>query len=89
MANTLLECGAMGRPLITSRIHGCMEAVMDGENGYLVNVMDARDLKEKIKEFIELSYAEKKKMGENSRKVMEERFDKTEVVKMTVDGLER
>ena len=51
--------------------------------------MDARDLKEKIKEFIELSYAEKKKMGENSRKVMEERFDKTEVVKMTVDGLER
>ena len=66
-----------------------MEAVRDGENGYLVNVMDARDLKEKIKEFIELSYAEKKKMGENSRKVMEERFDKTEVVKMTVDGLER
>ena len=35
MANTLLECGAMGRPLITSRIHGCMEAVRDGENGYL------------------------------------------------------
>ncbi len=36
MANTLLECGAMGRPLITSRIHGCMEAVRDGDNGYLV-----------------------------------------------------
>ena len=35
MANTNLECAAMGRPLITSRIHGCMEAVIDGESGLL------------------------------------------------------
>ncbi len=27
MANTNLECAASGRPVITSRIHGCMEAV--------------------------------------------------------------
>ena len=89
MANTLLESGAMGRPLITSRIHGCMEAVKERENGYLVNVMDARDLEEKMKEFIELSYDEKKKMGEMSRKVMEDGFDKKDVVRMTVEGLER
>ena len=64
MANTLLECGAMGRPLITSRIHGCMEAVRDGENGYLVDVKDVKGLEEKMVEFIELSYEEKKQMGE-------------------------
>ena len=89
MANTLLECAAMGRPLITSRIHGCMEAVMECKNGYLVDVGDARGLEATIKEFIELSYAKKKKMGETSRKVMEERFDKREVVKMTVRELSK
>lgn len=89
MANTLLESAAMGRPLITSRIHGCMEAVKEGENGYLVDVKDARGLEKKMVEFIELSYAQKKKMGEMSRKVMVERFDKRDVVRMTIEGLER
>ena len=89
MANTLLECGAMGRPLITSRIHGCMEAVRDGENGYLVDVKDVKGLGEKMMEFIELSYVQKKQMGEMSREVMEERFDKEKVVEMTLEGLGR
>ena len=89
MANTLLECGAMGRPLITSRIHGCMEAVRDGENGYLVDVKDVKGLEEKMVEFIELSYVQKKQMGEMSREVMEERFDKEKVVEMTLEGLGR
>lgn len=89
MANTLLECGAMGRPLITSRIHGCMEAVRDGENGYLVDVKDVKGLEEKMMEFIELSYEEKKQMGEKSREVIEERFDKEKVVEMTLEGLFR
>ena len=51
MANTLLECGAMG--------------------------------------FIELSYEEKKQMGEKSREVIEKRFDKEKVVEMTLEGLGR
>lgn len=89
MENTLLECGAMGRPLITSRIHGCMEAVRDGENGYLVDVKDVKGLEEKMMEFIELSYEEKKQMGEKSREVIEERFDKEKVVEMTLEGLGR
>lgn len=89
MANTLLESAAMGRPLITSRIHGCMEAVREGENGYLVDVKDVRGLEEKILEFIKLSYDKKKMMGEKSRKVMVEKFDKRKVVRMTVEGLER
>lgn len=89
MANTLLESAAMGRPLITSRIHGCMEAVNEGENGYLVDVKDARGLEEKMKEFIDLSYDEKKMMGEKSREVMVEKFDKVEVVGMTVRELNK
>lgn len=64
-----------------------MEAVRDGENGYLVDVKDVKGLEEKIVEFIELSYEEKKQMGEMSRKVMEERFDKREVVDRTILAL--
>ncbi|PAE38164.1 glycosyltransferase family 4 protein [Bacillus sp. 7884-1] len=87
MANTLLECGAMGRPLITSNIHGCLEAVEVGVNGYLVNVKDADDLYKKIKQFIELPYEKKVEMGRNSRELIEKKFEKKQVVEKTVEKL--
>lgn len=87
MANTLLEAGAMGRPLITSRIHGCMEAVEEGKNGWLVNVKDSRELEWQMKKFVELPWEEKKKMGQASRKIMEEKFKKEIVVEKTMEGL--
>lgn len=85
MANTLLECASMGRPLITSNIHGCLEAI--NENGYLVNVKDANDLYKKMKQFIELDYESKRQMGINSRKHIEEVFDKRKVVDETIKRL--
>lgn len=84
MANTLLECGAMGRPLITSNIHGCLEAVQDGKTGYLCNVKDADDLYKKMKQFIELPYEEKKEMGRMSHEYVASVFDKRKVVEETV-----
>ena len=86
MANTLLECASMGRPLITSNIHGCKEAIHD--NGYLCNVKDADDLYIKLQEFIKLKYETKKQLAFNSRKHIEEVFDKKKVVKETMKGLE-
>lgn len=85
MANTLLECAAMGRPLITSNIHGCKEAV--NNNGYLCHVNDSNDLYNKINEFITLDYETKKQLGLNSRKHMEDVFDKNKVVKETIKQL--
>lgn len=87
MANTLLEAGAMGRPLITSRIHGCMEAVEEGENGYLCEVKDAEGLYENIGKFIELSLSEKEQMGQKSREIVEKKFDKRRIVEKTVKEL--
>lgn len=87
MANTNLECGAMGRPIITSNIHGCLEAVVDGNTGYLVEKKSANDLYEKIKRFIELPYDEKVKMGQASHDHIAEVFDKNKVVKNTVERL--
>lgn len=87
MANTNLECGAMGRPIITSNIHGCLEAVVDGKTGYLVEKKNANDLYEKIKRFIELPYDEKVKMGQASHNHIAEVFDKKKVVSDTISVL--
>lgn len=87
MANTLLEAGAMGRPLITSRIHGCMEAVEEGKNGYLAKAEDENELEDRIRMFLRLPYEEKKKMGQASREWMETEFDKEKVVEKTVEEL--
>ena len=87
MANTNLECGAMGRPIITSNIHGCLEAVVDGETGYLVEPRNADDLYEKLKRFIELPYENKVEMGKASYEHIAEVFDKKKVVENTIEIL--
>ncbi len=83
MANTLLESAAMGRPLITSKIHGCMEAVNEEKNGYLVKVQDSESLLKQIRKFLALTYEQKVEMGRISRGIVEENFDKMKVVEIT------
>lgn len=87
MANVLLEFASIGRALITTDIPGCREAVLDGESGYLIKKADIDDLYEKIVRFIGLSYEKKLNMGLVGRKLMEEKFEKSKVVKDTVDAL--
>lgn len=84
MSNTLLESCSMGRPIITSNIHGCLEAVADGKNGFLCNVKDGEDLYCKIKQFIELPYEKCREMGSYARKFVAENFNKTDVVNKTI-----
>lgn len=87
MSNTLLESCSMGRPIITSNIHGCLEAVEDGKNGFLCNVKDGEDLYCKIKQFIELPYEKRREMGRYARKFVEMNFDKNDVVDRTIENL--
>ena len=87
MANTNLECAASGRPVITSNIHGCLEAVIDEKTGYLAEKKSADDLYKIMKKFIQLSYKERKEMGLAGRRHMEAVFDKRIVVKDTINEL--
>lgn len=84
MSNTLLEGAAMGRPLITSDIHGCKEAVIDKKTGYLAKVKNTDDLLDKMQKFMGSSYEEKRQMGLNGRIHMEKNFDKRDVVNKTM-----
>lgn len=87
MANTNLECAASGRPVITSNIHGCLEAVEDVVSGFLCEKQDADSLYEVMKKFADLPYEQRKAMGLAGRKRMEEIFDKRRVVQETIEHL--
>ena len=89
MANTNLECAASGRPVITSNIHGCLEAIIDGKTGYLAKKKSAEDLYATMKKFIRLSFEERKEMGIAGRRHMEVVFDKKKVVDDTITYLLR
>lgn len=84
MANTNLECAASGRPVITSNIHGCLEAVEDGVTGYLCEKKNADDLYRVMKKLTELPYEKRKAMGLAGRERMEQVFDKKKVVGETI-----
>ena len=81
MANVLLEGASCGRPIIASDIFGCREAIKDGVTGFLIKSKCADSLKAALEKFIDLSYEEKKSMGEAGRRKMEKEFDRKLVVK--------
>lgn len=87
MANVNLESAAMGRPLITSNIYGCKEAVVENESGYLAEVKNWESLYEAMKRFIALPMDQRKAMGEVGRRHMEDNFDKKVVVARTIERL--
>ena len=89
MANTNLECAASGRPVITSNIHGCLEAVEAGVTGLLCESRNAESLYAAMKAFCALSMEERKAMGLAGRKRMEAMFDKKKVVARTISYLQR
>ena len=87
MANVNLESASMGRPLITTRIHGCMEAVIEGTSGLLCERADEESLYRAMKQFLSLDREERARMGRAGRTHMENVFDKNKVVAETVEAL--
>ena len=89
MSNVLLEAAATGRPVITSNIPGCKEAVDDGKSGLLCEVEDWNDLYRKMHQIAQMSRIEREAMGVCGRDKMKREFDKDKVVKKTIQGIER
>ena len=87
MSNVLLEAAASGRPLITSDIPGCREAVEPGVSGYLCPARDADALYAAMRRFLELPPAQRAAMGAASHDWIARNFDKKAVVAETVAAL--
>ena len=87
MSNVLLEAASTGRALITTDIPGCREAVDEGVNGYLCGKQDADSLQDCMVKFLELSPDQRKEMGKDGRKKMENEFDKKIIVQETITNI--
>lgn len=87
MSNVLLEAAAVGRPMITTNIPGCREAVDHKKSGLLVRVKDEKCLYRGMKYFLKLPREKREEMGKAGREKMEREFDKREIVAETMEVL--
>ena len=65
---------AMGRPIITTDAPGCRETVIQGENGFLVEVKSVSSLVNAMQEFIN-NPALLEQMGQRSREIALHKYD--------------
>ena len=78
LPRSVLEAMAMGRPIITTRVSGCKETVINNKNGFLIPCKNINILIEKMMWFI----TNKKKiliMGQKSRNLVEEKFSSKKI----------
>jgi galacturonosyltransferase len=85
ISNILLEAAACGRPIITTNRPGCLETVIEGVSGYLVNTKDMDALYNATIKFLELNRSEQELMGVNGRKHIVDKFDRNIVVQKYID----
>ncbi len=83
MPKALAEAAAAGRPLVATDVPGCREAVVDGENGFLVPARDPAALAEALGKLIR-SASLRRQMGVASRRLAEERFDEVDLIARTL-----
>jgi len=84
LPNVLLEAMSMGLPVISSEMAGVPEIVFNGETGYMTAPGDVDEFAEAVVKL----WADKeayKQMGENARKLMEDKFDKENQFKEFLD----
>lgn len=89
MSNVVLETAATGRPVLASDIPGCREGFEDGITGIGFIPRDKEGFYEAVKRFLNLSYEERKEMGKNARKKMEQEFDRKIVVESYMEEINR
>lgn len=81
MPNVILEAMTFGLPIIATDVGGVPEIITDGKNGFLVRSKNSKILSEKIKYVLNLSGQERKKIGDEARKRIEDKFSLEKMIK--------
>lgn len=78
---------AMGKPVISTDVAGCREAIEEGKNGYLVPIRDANALADAMLKFMALSEAAQENMGQYGRQKVLKEFDDRIIAQHFVDTI--
>lgn len=89
LSNVLLEAASTGRPVIASNIPGCMDAFDEGVSGLGFEVKNAKDLAEKLIQFIEMPHESKRQMGLAGRVKMESEFNRSIICEHYLNEIEQ
>lgn len=80
LPKSLLEAAACGRAVVTTNVPGCRDAIIDGKTGILVKSQNAYELTNGIRKLLRDPKL-LNSMGIEGRKMAENKFDISEVVK--------
>lgn len=87
MANVLLEAASTGRPVIASRIPGCMETFDEGASGFGCEPKDQDSLLSAMKRMANLSNEDRAQMGRHGRQKMERVFNRELIIKAYLEEI--
>ncbi|WP_269148234.1 glycosyltransferase [Planococcus antarcticus] len=79
LPRSIIEAMAMGKPIIATDIRGCREEVVEGMNGLLCKVKDAKALADSLEVLI-INEEKTKNFGIQSRRIFLEEFEEQKVL---------
>ncbi|MBR4835013.1 MAG: glycosyltransferase family 4 protein [Thermoguttaceae bacterium] len=80
LSNALLEGAAVGRPILASRIPGCVETFDEGETGFGFEPRSVDSLVEAVERFLATPFERRREMGRLGRAKIEREFSRADVV---------
>lgn len=80
LPRSLLEGGAMARPLIATDVPGCREVVKDGVTGLLCQVRSASSLAAAMARFADMGVDRRQALGDAARAKVEAEFNESAVI---------
>lgn len=80
LSRTLLEAGAMGRPVITTDVQGCREVVTEGVSGWVVPAQDATALATRMSHVANMPASDLTAVGRAGRAKVAQNFDERLVI---------
>ena len=89
MANVLLEAASTGRPVIATRVPGCLETFDEGETGLGCDVKNAESLRLAVEAFLAGSEEAHRQMGWKAREKMQREFDRGIVIRAYLEEMEK
>ena len=87
LPRSLLEAGAMARPMVATDVPGCREVVRDGDTGFLCAARSPGALARAMEAMLELQPADREAMGQRARALVAQEFDQAIVVRAYREAL--